>query len=68
MLAIETREEQGRHPATTREDVGRVRRAEGIAARRPRERAYHPEHQRQMGHRTALLNRDRQEAPLLQVV
>jgi hypothetical protein len=54
-------------PQTTRQDMGGVRRAEGIDERRHVERAYHPEHQRQVGHGTDLLNHDRHEAPLLQV-
>ena len=29
---------------------------------------YHPQHQRQVGHGTDLLNRNRHEAPLLQVL
>src|SRR5919199_3522168 len=67
MMAIQNRQEQGLHPTTTRQDMGGVRRAEGIDERRHIELAYYPEHQRQVGHGTDLLNRDRHEAPLLQV-
>src|SRR5262245_41896082 len=68
MMTIENREEQGLHATATRENRGRVRRTESIDERRHVERAYHPQHQRQVGHGTALLNRNRHEAPLLQVV
>ena len=47
---------------------GGVRRAEGIDERSHVELAYYPQHQRQVGHGTDLMNRDRHEAPLLQVL
>jgi len=67
MMPIENRQKQGLHATATRAHMGRVRRAEGIAERRHVERAYDPQHQRQMGHGTDLLNRHRHEAPFLQV-
>ena len=66
-MAIENRQEQGLHATATREDMGGVRRAEGIDERSHVELAYHPQHQRQVGHGTDLLNRNRHEAPFLQV-
>ena len=67
-MPIENREEQGLHATATREDMGGVWRTERIDERCHIELAYHPEHQWQMGYRTDLLNRNRHEAPLLQVV
>ena len=67
-MAIENRQEQGLHATATREDMGGVWRAESIDERCHVELAYHPQHQRQMGHGTDLLNRNRHEAPLLQVL
>ena len=66
-MAIENRQEQGFYSTATREDMRRVRRAEGIDERSHVELAYHPQHQRQVGHGTDLMNRHRHEAPLLQV-
>jgi hypothetical protein len=66
-MAIKNRQEQGLHSPPTRQDMGGVRRAEGIDERRHVELTYDPEHQRQVGHGTDLLNCDRHEAPLLQV-
>jgi len=68
MMAIENGEEQGLHATATREDMGGVWRTESIDQRCHIALAYHPEHQWQMGHGTELLNRNRHEAPLLQVV
>ena len=67
MMAIKNRQEQGLHSTATREDMGGVRRAERIDERSHVERAYHPQHQRQVGHGTALMHGNRHEAPLLQV-
>jgi hypothetical protein len=67
MMTIENRQEQGLHPTPTRQDMGGVRRAEGINERRHVELADHPQHQRHVGHGLDLLHRDRHEAPLLQV-
>ncbi len=66
-MAIENRQEQGFYATATREDMRGVRRAEGIDERSHVELADHPQHQRQVGHRTDLMNRNRHEAPLLQV-
>ena len=68
MMAIENRQEEGLHSTATREDMRGVRRAEGIDERRHVELAYHPQHQRQVGHGTDLMNRNGHEAPLLQVL
>jgi hypothetical protein len=67
MMAIEHRQESGLHSTARRVDMRRVRRAEGIDKRSHVELTYHPQHQRQMGHGTDLMNRNRHEAPLLQV-
>ena len=67
MMPSEHRQEPGRHATATREARRRVRRTASIDARRPVERAYSSQHPRPMGHGTALLNRHRHEAPLLQV-
>ena len=66
-MTIENRQEQGLHSTATREHMRRMRRAEGIDERSHVELAYHPQHQRQVGHGTDLLNRNRHEAPFLQV-
>jgi hypothetical protein len=66
-MAIENCQEQGLHSTTTREDMSGVRRAEGIDERSHVELAYHPQHQRQVGHGTDLMKRNRHEAPLLPV-
>jgi hypothetical protein len=66
MMTIENRQEQGLHATATREHMGGVGRAEGIDERRHVELTYDPQHQRQMGHGTDLLNRHRHEAPFLQ--
>jgi hypothetical protein len=66
-MTIKNRQEQGLHSTATREDMGGVRRAESIDERSHVELAYHPQHQRQVGHRTDLLNCNRHEVPLLQV-
>jgi len=68
MMAIQNRQEQRLHATATREDVSGVRRAEGIDEGSHVELAYYPEHQRQGGHGTDLLNRKRHEASLLQVL
>ena len=68
MVAIENRQEQGLHSAATREEMSGVRRAEDIDEGSHVELAYYPQHQRQVGHGTDLLNRNRHEAPLLQVL
>ena len=64
-MTIENRQEQGLHATTTRKDMRGVRRAEGIDERRHVELAYHPQHQRQVGHGADLMNRHRHEASLL---
>ena len=66
-MAIENRQEQSLHSTATREDMRRVRRAEGIDERSHIELADDPQHQRQMGHGTDLMNRNGHEAPLLHV-
>src|SRR5215467_7548158 len=68
MMAIENRQEQGLHATATREDMCGVWRAESIDERCHVEFAYHPQHQRQMGYGTDLLNRNRHKTPLLQVL
>jgi hypothetical protein len=65
-MAIENRQEQGFYSTATREDMGGVRRAEGIEERSDVELADHPQHQRQMGYRTDLMHGNGHEAPLLQ--
>ena len=65
-MAIKNRQEQSLYPTATREDMRRVWRAEGIDERSHLELADHPQHQRQVGHRTDLLNCNRHEVPLLQ--
>src|ERR1043166_4203974 len=50
MMTIENRQEQGLHPTPTRQDMGGVRRAEGIDERHHVELANYPEHQRHVGH------------------
>ena len=67
-MAIENRQEQGFYATATREDMRGVWRAEGIDERSDVELADDPQHQRQVGHGTDLLNRNRHEAPLLQVL
>ena len=66
-MTIENRQEQGLHATATRENMRWVRMTEGIDECRHVELAYHPQHQRQVGHGTDLLNRNRHEAPFLQV-
>src|SRR5205823_6008988 len=68
MMPIENRQEQGLHSTATREDMRRVRRAAGIDEGSHVELADYPQHQRQVGHGTDLLNRHRHEAPFLQVL
>ncbi len=67
-MAIKNRQEQGLHSTATRDDMRRVRRAEGIDDGSHVELADYPQHQRQVGYGTDLLNRHRHEAPFLQVV
>jgi len=68
MMAVQNRQEQGLHPTSTGEQRPRVWRAARIDECSPVELAYHPQHQREVGHGTDLMNRDRHEAPPLQVV
>jgi hypothetical protein len=68
MMAIKNRQEQRLHATATREDVRGVRRAEGLDEGRHVELADYPQHQRQVGHGTDLLNCKRHEASLLQVL
>jgi hypothetical protein len=68
MMAIKNREEQSLDPTATREDIGGVRRTEGINERSHLELAYYPEHSRQVGHGANLMNRDRHEGLLLHVL
>ena len=49
-MAIEHRQEQGLHATATREDMRRVRRAEGIDECSHVELADNPQHQRQVGY------------------
>ena len=67
-MAIENRSEQGCYSTAIREDMRGVRRAESIDERRHVELADYPQHQRQVGHGTDLLNRHRHGAPFLQVL
>jgi hypothetical protein len=67
MMAIENGQEQGLYSTATREDMRRVRRAEGIDERRHLELADHSQHQRQVGHGPDLMNRNRHELSLLLV-
>ena len=53
MMAIQHRQEQSLDLTATGEGMGGVRRAEGIDERRHVALADHPQHQRQVGHRTA---------------
>ena len=66
LMPSENREEQGLHATATREDMRRVRRAEGIDECSHVELADNPKHQRQVGYWTDLLNRQRHEALFLQ--
>jgi hypothetical protein len=68
MMTIEHRQEQGLHATATRKDMSRRWRAEGIDERRHVELAYHPQHQRPVGHGTHLLHRNHHQAPLLHVL
>jgi hypothetical protein len=65
-MAIQNRQEQSLDPTATGEDIGGVWRAEGIDKRCHVELADYPEHQRQVGHGTDLLNCKSHKAPLLQ--
>ena len=65
-MAIEHRQEQGFYSTATRENLRGVRRTEGIDARSHLELADHPQHQRQVGHRTDVMNGNSHEAPLRQ--
>ena len=65
MLAIEHRQEQGLHATATRENMRGVRRTAGLDERRHVELADHPQHQRQVGYGTDLLNRTRHAPPFL---
>lgn len=67
-MAIKHRQEQRLHATATRKDRSGVRRAEGIDEGSHVELAYYPQHQRQVGHRTDLLNCKRLEASLPQVL
>jgi hypothetical protein len=66
MMAIEHRQEQGFYATATGEDIRGVRRAIGIDEGSYIELADHPQHQRQVGHGTDLMNGNGHEAPLLQ--
>lgn len=65
-MAIENRQQQGFYSPATREDMCGVRRAEGLHERSDLELADYPQHQRQVSHRTDLLNGNRHEILLLQ--
>ena len=65
-MTVEHRQEQGFYSTATREDMGRVWRAEGSNELSPVELADHSQHQRQVGHWTDLMNGDGHEAPLRQ--
>ena len=65
-MAIENRQEQGFYATATREDMRGVWRAEGIDERSDFELADDPQRQRQVGHRTDLMNGNGHEVPLLQ--
>jgi len=67
-MAIQNRQEQRLDPTATRDDIGGVRRAKGIDERSHLELAYHPQYQRQVGHGADLMNRDRHEGLLLQIL
>jgi hypothetical protein len=64
-MTIKNRQEQSRDPTATREDIGGVRRAEGIDERSHLELAYHPQHRRQVGYGADLMHRDRHAGLLL---
>src|SRR5215510_5429386 len=66
MMPVENRQEQSFYATATREDMRGVRRAEGIDKCSYVELADYPQHQRQVGHRTAVLNGNGHEVPLLQ--
>jgi hypothetical protein len=65
MMAIQNRQEQRLAPTATGEDIGGVRRAEGIEECRHVEFADHPQPQRQVSYRTDLMHGKSHEAPLL---
>jgi len=67
-MAIKNRQEQRLHATATRQDMRGVRRAEGIDEGSHIELADDPQHQRQGGHGTDLLNCKRHEASLPQVL
>jgi hypothetical protein len=67
MMAIKHRQEERLAPTATREHIGRVGRAAGSDERRHMALADHPKDPRHVSHGTDLGNRDRHEAPLLQV-
>jgi len=66
MMASENRQEQRFYATATREDMRGVRRADSLDQCSDVERADDPQHQRQVGHRTDVLNRNGHEGPLLQ--
>jgi hypothetical protein len=65
-MAIQNRQEQRLHTTPTRENMGRVWRAERIDECRHVELADYPQHQRQVGHGPDLLNDNCHAASLLQ--
>ena len=65
-MPIEHRQEQSFYATATREDMRGVRRAEGIDERCHVKLADYPQHQRQVGHRTDVLNSNGHQVPLLQ--
>src|SRR5215813_5862466 len=67
MMVIKPRQEYRLHTTAPRAARRRVWRAEGIHAGRHVALAWYPEHHRPVAHGTALLHRNRPEAPLLHV-
>jgi len=65
-MAIQNRQEQRLDPTATGENIGGVRRTEGIDERRHVKLADHPQDQRQVGYGTDLMNGNSHEALLLQ--
>jgi hypothetical protein len=65
-MALQTRQAQSVNPTATREDMGGGRRAAGLEARRPLERADPSQPLRPVGHRPERMPGPSPEAPLRQ--
>jgi hypothetical protein len=68
MMAIENCQQERLYATATREDMRRVRRTEGLDEPSHVQLAYDSQHQRQVSHRTEVMNCNRHDAAPLQVV